>query len=246
MWCTRSRRTWYTSLMDSSRALLLLAVVSLTPTHMPAQSVSEKDGSIFFADASGRVTQLTTSGLDFAPSLSPDGKLVVFVRHTPGQTVTVGWGETEARELWVIGVDAMNARLLARGAKKVPWTDTLAQLDRPQFLSDSRRVVFGSALAVVHGTVNLVDIDTGQIRRIGGGNFSEVVREGRYRDNLIVIQHRYFLQGGSYDWYWVVDLDGKEVGPIGPDEKQVEWFKQVHRSDSQEPTDPRGHASRTP
>ena len=36
------------------------------------------------------------------------------------------------------------------------------------------------------------------------------------RDNLVVRQHRYFILGGSYDWYWLFDPTGqKEKGPIG-------------------------------
>jgi hypothetical protein len=34
---------------------------------------------------------------------------------------------------------------------------------------------------------------------------------------LIVNQHRYFLGGGSYDWYWVFSPNGKEEGPLGPE-----------------------------
>jgi hypothetical protein len=25
------------------------------------------------------------------------------------------------------------------------------------------------------------------------------------RDNLVVNQHRYFIVGGGYDWYWLFD-----------------------------------------
>ena len=41
------------------------------------------------------------------------------------------------------------------------------------------------------------------------------LHSGEYRDFLIVQQHRYFLGGGSFDWYWLFRPDGKEVGPIG-------------------------------
>jgi hypothetical protein len=36
------------------------------------------------------------------------------------------------------------------------------------------------------------------------------------RDNLVVNRHRYFVAGGSYDWYWLFDSAGKkEKGPLG-------------------------------
>ena len=31
-----------------------------------------------------------------------------------------------------------------------------------------------------------------------------------------MLSHRYFLLGGSYDWYWLYDPTGKkELGPLG-------------------------------
>lgn len=151
--------------------VLLVCVASSQP--LSAQSVSEQKGNIVFTGTTGRTVQLTDSGQDFAPSLSPNRALVVFVRHTPGHLVQVGWGDAEAREIWVIGTDGRNPKMLVRGAEKDPWEDTLAQLDRPQFLSDSQRIVFDSALAVVDGTINIVNAATGSVRRIGGGNSVE-------------------------------------------------------------------------
>ena len=37
-----------------------------------------------------------------------------------------------------------------------------------------------------------------------------------HRDALVVGQHRYFVTGGSYDWYWLYDRTGrKEIAPLG-------------------------------
>ena len=53
----------------------------------------------------------------------------------------------------------------------------------------------------------------------------EVVGAGEYRDCLLVRQHRYFIGGGSYDWFWLLRPDGKEVGPVGGD---TENFKATY------------------
>ena len=53
----------------------------------------------------------------------------------------------------------------------------------------------------------------------------EVVSSGHYRDDLLVQQHRYFIGGGSYDWYWLLKPDGKEIGPVGED---TENFKTTY------------------
>ena len=40
-------------------------------------------------------------------------------------------------------------------------------------------------------------------------------RYAPHASDWTMLQHRYFLGGGSYDWYWLLRPDGKEVGPVG-------------------------------
>jgi len=84
---------------------------------------------------------------------------------------------------------------------------------------------------VVHGSVHIVDIETGKNSYVAPGNTVGVLLSGEYRDHLIVMLHKYFLAGGSYDWYWLVRAaDGKEIGPIGASERDVVWFREMHES----------------
>jgi hypothetical protein len=32
------------------------------------------------------------------------------------------------------------------------------------------------------------------------------------------VQHRHFVGSGTYNWYWLLEPNGKEIGPIGPTE----------------------------
>lgn len=49
------------------------------------------------------------------------------------------------------------------------------------------------------------------------GNELEVVPGGEFAGCLLATQHRYFLGGGSYDWYYLLRPNGKEVGVVGDD-----------------------------
>lgn len=69
--------------MKVSLALALLSMVG--PLKAAAQSVKAKDGDIHFLSAAGETRQLTSSGLDSAPALSPDARIVAFIRATPGE-----------------------------------------------------------------------------------------------------------------------------------------------------------------
>jgi hypothetical protein len=55
-----------------------------------------------------------------------------------------------------------------------------------------------------------------------------VVRSGEYRDCLLVARHRYFIGGGTYNWFWLLRPDGKEVGRWGED---TENFKATYSND---------------
>ena len=70
----------------------------------------------------------------------------------------------------------------------------------------------------------------------------EVVASGEYRDFLLVGMHRYFIGAGSYDWFWLVRPDGKEIGPVGED---VENFKANYlKTETASPAAPEGSNER--
>jgi len=65
------------------RAAGLCVALSLVPAvHLLAQTVEVRAGNIFHVDGHGVARQLTTGGMDSDPSLSFDGRTVIFVRRT--------------------------------------------------------------------------------------------------------------------------------------------------------------------
>ena len=66
------------------------------------------------------------------------------------------------------------------------------------------------------------------VRQSSGGEAEgEVVQSGGHAGCLIVRKHKYFLGCGSYDWYWLIDPQGREIGPIGEEDGQVCLFKEM-------------------
>jgi hypothetical protein len=54
--------------------------------------------------------------------------------------------------------------------------------------------------------------------------------KGKHRDQLVLNQHRYFLGGGSYDWYWLFDRSGhKKIGPVADDKTKRQEVVQEAR-----------------
>jgi dipeptidyl aminopeptidase/acylaminoacyl peptidase len=218
------------------RALPLVLLLLSMATPAAAQRVYAEGGNIFFQPVTGEARQLTTSGRDRDPSLSPAGRTVVFVRGTPGVTVAAGAGDAaEATELWTVDVEGTGARMLLRGRESPRPERVLARLRVPQFSPDGRTVFFLSAAWVVSDAVHAVDTRTGEERYVAPGNSLEVVPRGEYAGHLLVEQHRYFLGGGSYDWVWLLTAGGREVGPVGEDDESLEGFREMYVTSAPSP-----------
>jgi hypothetical protein len=215
---------------------LLLAFIFL-PLIANAQNLFTQDGNIFFQSALSKAPiQLTSSGKDDQPTLSPDKRKVAFVRHTPAKTIESALGPVEATELWVIGVDGKGAKRLVTGYQAPKVENFLANFHSPQFSPDSKRIYFLSEAWVTSGAVHIVDIGTGAQHFVCPGNSLEVLQNGRYAGHLLVSQHRYFLAGGSYDWLWLLTPTGKEVGPVldqdaSDAETCLAQFREMNNSD---------------
>lgn len=201
-----------------ARLILAACVLNvLAAAVLLAQTVTAEHGNIYFQPTSGggRV-QITNSGHDREPNLSPDGGLVVFVRGTPGRLVQGPMEEVEKTELWVVRTDGKEPRLLLTGGTyKVSNGVPVASFESPQFSPDSRQVYFLSIAAVTSQVVFAIRLDTHQVREVCAANFLTVVRKGQYAGDLVVEQHRYYIGSGSYNWVFLVKPDGVEIGPLG-------------------------------
>jgi hypothetical protein len=210
----------------SGKASLLptLAVVSAllgTSAAFGAPSVAVKDGNIMLVQ-DGRQRQLTKSGKDAAPVLSPDGKWVAFTRiGNPASTGSQGDCKSgaEADEMRRIQVDGSGEELLVRGQAGKEPKQSLCDFSRKQFTSDGRYIYFLSPAWAVSAALHRYDTRTKALAFVMEANDVLVLNDCKKpenRDNLVVNQHRYFVVAGSYDWYWLFDGTGKkEKGPVG-------------------------------
>jgi hypothetical protein len=118
------------------RAALLLSAAVFAQPLLP-QTVSAVDGNIVSVDESGRANQITSTHLDSEPSLSFDGRQVVFVRGTPNRTVDTGLGDIEETELWIARLDhqgVMRRAFLGHAGDFTPGPNmVMAGFSKPQF-----------------------------------------------------------------------------------------------------------------
>ena len=209
-----------------SRFFLSAVLAIVAPGFLQAQKVAaDKKGNLVFTDATGKLTHLTAEGKDSAPALDPAKRRIVFVRATPGKKVSTGSGEVEATELRIMDVDGKNTAVILRGADDPKVERVLADFQSPQFSPDGKTIYFLGSAWATSGAIHAFDLTTKKVRFVCPGNDLEVVPGGEYAGNLLVQQHRYFLGGGSYDWYWLLHPDGKEIGVVG---ETTENFREMY------------------
>jgi hypothetical protein len=107
-------RTILRGMLHAARCLGFLFLMAAIAR---SQSVSERNGRIFFTDQNGVRKAITDGSLDSQPYLSFDKQKVVFVRQTPGQTIETGLSEVNKTELWIASVDGgkQSRRVLTGG-----------------------------------------------------------------------------------------------------------------------------------
>lgn len=185
-------------------SILALAALLVAAAPSAAQTVSIDQGNIVLTRSGARPAQLTSGGQDRDPTLSTDGRRVAFVR-----------GEGDASELWIVDAAGGAPRRLIGARKSAEPQENLSDFASPRFSPDGGTVYVLTEAWATSSAVHAVDAVTGRVRFVCPGNSLQVVPRGEYAGHLVVSQHRYFLGGGSYDWFWLVTPEGGEVGPIG-------------------------------
>jgi hypothetical protein len=204
---------------------IVLVLFCIDAAAAQAPSVTVKAGNVFVTKA-GRERQLTRLGRDADAALSPDGRFVVFTRmngkasDSPQDCLT----GAQADQLRRIDLETGKDEVLLTGHKADRPPQQLCGFDQKQFSSDGRRLYFLSPGWVTSAALHYYDFARRAVQYVAPANTVIVLNfcKGDHRDQLVLNQHRYFIGGGSYDWYWLFDKTGKkQIGPVGDDNETV-------------------------
>lgn len=195
-------------------------ITSASPSTLPNTPVFSKSGNIFYTQTPAHTIQITNTGKDSEPALSPNKEWVAFVRTTNQRLPKECTTNTEAihgEQIWVYNVNTKKEKLLVDSSFQC--NDPKEKIIDPKnltFSPNNKMLYFMTSAWTTSGALHGVNIDGRHQHYITPANSFEVITKGTYKDYFIVNQHRYFIPpGGSYDWYWLISPDGKDEGAIG-------------------------------
>lgn len=119
--------------------------------------------------------------------------------------------------------DNSSFQVLVKNSSSTDPERNLTNFSNLNLSPDSKTLYFETdAWATAHA-IHAFDLSAKSIRFVTNGELECVVLGGRYQGDLVVQQHRYFVQGGSHDDLYLFTPEGKEIGMVaeGMDDSHV-------------------------
>ncbi len=208
---------------DFVKRYLLLFTLLLSATTNAA-SVREQEGNIFHVGDDGVSWQLTSAHADSNPLLSPDGQKVVYLKKKPNKPLTEDDQKYELWELWLSDIYGKDAHRLLEARPDDDPKKNLTYFNSLAFSPDSKQLYILTTAWATSNALHVLDLASGKEHFITDADDVLVISKGRYANHLVVMKHKYFKQGGSYDYYWLITPQGKELKMVGEDKPQAERF----------------------
>lgn len=174
----------------------------------------------FYSTVKNKIVELTYSGVAHDPVLSSNQRWLAFVIRSkniiPASCAFSLTKTNYADEIWIINLKTMCKKLLVAGNLDCDHpTKVIIDPHNLQFSPDNKTLYFATSAWATSGAVHAINVDGKNLRFVTDGNAYRVVKNGLYKGDLIVNQHRYRFKGdmplGSYNWDWLFTPQGKQI-----------------------------------
>lgn len=194
--------------MSRIAAAVLLLLSLSSPSR--ADSLEIVKGDVVLRTGAGE--QSLTQSHDISKAVSsPDGAWIAYVRHFPPTKEEEEALPDGRSELWLVDRTGTNRRRLLTGTANGEVERTTAEINDILFGLAGDRIYILTTAWATSNAIHEIRLSDGAERFIVAGNDLALVTTGQQRGFLLVKQHRYRDQGGSYDDIWLVTPDGKTV-----------------------------------
>ncbi len=164
-------------------ALLYFLFLPIAQAESGSSVVYEENGNIFLKE-NRKTHQLTQTGKDSEPILSPNGKWVAYNREIREKTEKCSKWEDPfpcpSDELWIFNLETRSQHLLLEPREHTPELkaqEVLYQFNGKEFSPSSKTIYFTTPAWVVSDAIHAVDSDGKNERYIMHGYAFQVVRK---------------------------------------------------------------------
>jgi hypothetical protein len=206
----------------------LITGVGLLPTH--GQSVSVDHGNVIHISLNGKKKAITQAGVDHDPCLSNDGASVVFVRDTGAPAGFEEPNNPHPSIQQILMADVRGAKgleVLLTGPITLPDGSDYATFSSPCFSLDKSSLFFFVPASVTESFLVRFDRTTRSIRAVTPALSYQLIPSGKYA-GYIIARVRKVEGDGLTNLFWLVSIDGTELGTVGENEADVRKFLDSH------------------
>jgi TonB family protein len=188
--------------------LLVLTICS----GSAADRVRAEDGRIVFEDSSGQKTALTQTGIDSDPWLSPDGRTVVFLRHSAEDMFR--------NSVYEIDMRTRIPKLMYAGPAKYQGREG-SYFGEPELDGSHDKLLLISKEYATSGALISIQLANGQATLVSDEvvGYDVIECPKKYRGDLIALKrHEEDILGRPYFLYYLYSAVGQELGLAGDGE----------------------------
>ena len=189
-----------------ARLALCFSLIALAGSARAAPAAAHVEvteaGAVTYIDADGASLSVVAEGGQ-DPVLAPDGSAVAFIR-----TDDHGGDGTA---LWLYDTRTHAQRRLLRAHRTENNETNLRGLNHPNFSPDGRTIYVQSLAWVTSDALFRVDRATGAHHFVAAANSLLVMRDGPYVGDLLISEHAYHPEGGSYEQLLLLKPTGAQV-----------------------------------
>src|SRR5208337_4235287 len=174
------------------------------------KSVYVTNGNLFISDEINSSRQITFAGIDSAPYLSTDKNELIFLRDYGDLN-----DENKLNQIWSINLSSfkeeciLTAGQISNRYAIIPknYIDTfgkgIGQIYKAIVSQNSCMIYFLARAWATSGAIFSFNRRNKRVKFLSSGNFLDIISKGNFTDKLITSTHKYNLQDGSYDFYYI-------------------------------------------
>lgn len=159
-----------------------------------------------------------------------DEKVIYIKRNPNNETIEEGYSPVTN----IVEYDLKNhtEKILLKGCDSQSDFGSGCSYSKPILSNDNKTLYYSRDQWVTSHGVYKLDLITFQDKFITAGNDFEVIRDGKYKDYIVVNKHKYIENAGSYDQDFLVTPEGKEISAINNRESFVYYKSKIANIDS--------------